>query len=156
MGNICSEDFVDGKLELQFNRDYTEPQTTIPIWIGYVTINKNKYGLILFNIGNDRNIENETDEYFYFREKWLIYDSLTIEFDNQGFLIHWEPGKVLMWGYDQAELNLLSYEYNMNGRIEESKGIFSKWTGHSIRISGIIESYPTGDPHFATGKLRIS
>lgn len=146
---------LQGKISLQYNLDFSGPQTVIPIWIGHITINGETFGIVIFNIGNETSNCMNDDDYISYREKWIIYESINIEFNNQGFLIRWEHENELLWGFDHGQLRLIDNEYRMDGKIEEAHGPFQQWTGHPIHISGIIKLYPSGDPHFASGKVSI-
>ena len=146
---------LQGTISLQYNLDFSGPQTVIPCWIGHITFNGDTYGMVIFNIGNEQSDGVNDEDYIFYKEKWIIYKSINIEFNKQGFLIRWDHENELLWGYDDGQLRLSDNEYKMNGKVEEGFGLFLQWSGHTIRISGIIKLYPSGDPHFASGKVSI-
>ncbi|MFX0079233.1 MAG: hypothetical protein ACFE8O_08340, partial [Candidatus Hermodarchaeota archaeon] len=65
--------------------------------------------------------------------------------------------ELVMWGYDEGITNMANTKYHMSGNIEEASGVFEKYDGRNVHMSGIIiwyEEMPA--PHFAPGTFRIN
>ena len=66
------------------------------------------------------------------------------------------PSELVLWGYDQGQTNIQNSNYHMNGNVEEAFGDFSMWEGRNVYMSGVIEWYGPGEPHYASGTFRIN
>lgn len=145
-----------GEMDLEFNLAWPGPGDVVPDWVGTVTIDGNEYGIAFFAISTGKPFETDRPgSAFFFGEIWRIYDGLDFEFVD-GVLTEFEPGPVVMWGYDTGLTNLKNSKYHMIGSVDEAAFPFEEWVGRSVHMGGVIEWYPFGAPHFAPGMLRIN
>lgn len=146
-----------GDMDLQFNLCWPGPQDVVPEWVGTITIDSEEYGMAFFAIGTGKPFEAaRPGSAFHFGEIWKIYESLDFSFDAAGCLSTFEPGPVVMWGYDTGLTNMANSKYHMNGSVEEAAYPFEEWVGRSVHMGGVIEWYPFGAPQFAPGTFRIN
>ncbi len=142
-----------GDMDLEFNLGWPGPNTTVPVWIGTVMIDGSQYGMVFFNVGSGKPfVDRVQGNVAFFGEIWVIYDWITFNFDTQEFL----HGEVLLWGVDEGVTTRANSKYRMNGSVEGAFGIFEQWDGRNVHMSGTIEFYPFGAPHFAPGVFRIN
>ncbi len=152
-----------GELDTQFNLGWFEYgyQEEIPDWVGTVTIDGQEYGTAFFLTGTGKPFaEQPSDGVLFFEEKWVIYEELDFAFDD-GFLVEFEPGDVLLAGYDRGVTSVANDAYRMNGDVRVANGPFAGWLGRSVHMGGIIEWYDsgpfTGLPYRApVGTMRIN
>lgn len=154
---------LTGSMDLQFDLGWPGYQQETPDWIGTITINKIEYGMVFFAFETGKPFANPAKGgAFFFGEKWVIYDTLDFEFDEDGYLMYFDPGQELLWGYDQG-VTVQNSKYHMTGNVEEAYGIFSMWEGRNVYMSGkiiwqIVDT-PEGPivmPHYAPGSFRIN
>jgi hypothetical protein len=143
-------------MDLEFNLDWPGPhQTDIPDWVGNITIDGTEYGMAFFAIGSGKAfVDVLPGKVHFFEEIWKIYDWVTFNFTTQEL----DHGDILLWGYDvgQTCLNGKNYNYHMNGNVEEANGNFEDWEDRNVHMSGEIEWYEPGAPHYAPGTFRIN
>lgn len=112
--------------------------------------------MAFFAIGTGKPFETDpAGNASFFGEIWRIYDGLNYEFVD-GVLTTFEPGPVVLWGYDTGLTNLANSRYHMNGNAEEAAFLFEEWVGRSVHMNGVIEGYDFDAPHFAPGTFRIN
>ena len=136
-----------GEMNLEFNLAWPGPSETIPDWFGTITINGIEYGMLFYNFWTGKpfanpfkgNVDHPT---IFFGERWEISDLAT--------------GELLLWGYDDGVTTVVNNKFRMNGNVVGAFGIFEGWEGRSVHMSGVIEWYPFGAPHFAVGPFRIN
>jgi len=142
-----------GVMDLEFNLGWSVPSSSIPEWVGTITIDDDPYGMAFFNSDSGKPFGDPfTGSVLFFGEIWVIYEWVDFDFDTQE-LSH---GDVLLWGYDEGLVTLTNSTYRMNGRVEEASPPFEDREGRNVHMSGIIEWYTFGAPHFAPGTLRIN
>lgn len=145
-----------GTMDLQFNLGFPGPQTEIPDWLGYITINGEEYGMVFFNIGTGKPFAGSpSDSVVFFGEIWVIYEWINIQFDEFG-VAEWTHGSVVLLGTDEGIVSLNNDKYHMTGEVTEAYGEFSEWTGRNVYMSGVIQWYPFGAPQYAPGTFRIN
>ena len=155
-----------GAMDLEFNTAWPGPQDEVPDWVGAITIDGETYGMLFFAIGSGKAFDdNLKGNVHFFEEIWAIYDT---DFDLTSLIpsssaTDWEywlpcnhPDELVLWGYDQGQTNIRTSKYHMTGSVEEAFGEFSVWEGRNVYMSGVIEWYETGGPHYAPGTLRIN
>lgn len=151
---------LSGEMDLQFNLAWPGPNTEIPDWVGTVTIDGADYGMAFFNTGSGKPFTDNPSDVVFFEETWVIYQELEFTFD--GFeLTVFEPGEVVLSGYDRGIVTVPNSRYHMNGDVQAANGDFAGWLGGSVHMSGTIlwgdgTVYPEGAPHYAPGTLRIN
>lgn len=148
-----------GDMDLQFNLGWTEPNETIPVWVGTIAIDGEVYGMAFFNTGTGRPFSDQpNDNVAFFEETWTIYDFETFDFSfgPDGTLTSFEPGDIVLSGYDRGVVSLANGKYRMNGSVEVAEGEFSEWLDRRVHMSGNVEFYPFGAPRFAPGTFRIN
>ena len=152
-----SNSAVRGAIEL--DRNLTWPgrtQTTIPDWIGNVTINGLLYGMAFFQVSTGKPFDSGAQgNAKFFGEIWTIYDSISYQVVYPGNLVSWSHGTVLLNGTDSGNLATTNFMYRMNGVINYSHGIFENYNGHQIHMSGQIYFYSFGTPSSAPGTFQI-
>jgi hypothetical protein len=155
-----------GSMNLEFNLDWFTPgvdPTKVPDWVGSVTIGGNPYGMLFFAIESGKPFDTDPNtKVHFFKEIWAIYlevDLPSIPSSDPGDWADWQPVKnpnvPILWGYDVG-ITTQNSKYHMNGNVEVANGIFSDWVGRNVYMSGDIEWYPNGLPHFAPGTFRIN
>lgn len=148
-----------GDMDVQFNLEWPGPDQGVPIWVGTVTIDGQEYGMAFFNTGTGKPFDDHpSDSVSFFEETWTIYRTLGFEFNDNGGLImdSWEPGEVVLSGYDRGVVSFANSRYRMNGYVEVAADDFAQWVGRRVHMSGVIEFYDFGAPHFAPGVFRIN
>ncbi len=142
-----------GEMDLEFNLGWPGPNPVIPDWVGTVTIDGVQYGMAFFNIGTGKPfVDPFVGKVVFFGEVWVIYEWMSFNFETQE-LLH---GDVLLWGDDQGVTGLANGKYRMNGGVHGAFEHFAELQGRNVHMSGIIEFYPFGAPHFAPGTFRIN
>ena len=109
-----------------------------------------------FGTGTGRSFDSSPSGNVFFEETWVVYDELTWSFDDQGGLVVFEPGDVLLSGYSRGVSNLSNSTYHMNGDVRVAEGPFAEWLGRNSHGMGDLVFYPFGAPQFAPGSLRIN
>jgi hypothetical protein len=155
-----------GAMDLEFNTAWPGPQDEVPDWVGAITIDGEEYGMLFFAIGSGKAFDdNLKGNVHFFEEIWAIYDT---DFDLTSLIpsssaADWEywlpcnhPDELVLWGYDQGQTNIRTSKYHMTGSVEEAFNEFSAGEGRNVYMSGVIEWYETGGPHYAPGTLRIN
>lgn len=152
-----SNSAVRGTIAL--DRNLTWPgrsQTTIPDWIGNVTINGVVYGMAFFQVSTGKPFDSGAQgNAKFFGEIWTIYDSISYHFIAPGNLVSWTPGTVLLNGTDSGNLATTNFLYRMNGVINYAHGVFQMYLGHQVHMNGQILFYPFGAPSAAPGTFQI-
>lgn len=101
-----------GSMDLQFNLAWPGPSEDIPDWVGTVTIDGAEYGMAFFNTGTGKSFDSQPDgNVIFFEETWVIYQELHFVFEevDAGFVLtEFEPGAVLLSGYDRRQQATLS------------------------------------------------
>jgi hypothetical protein len=136
-----------GEMNLEYNLDWAGPSLIVPDWEGTITIDSIQYGMVFYNFWSGKPFafpfKGSADQpVIFFGEKWEIYDLGT--------------GITLMWGFDEGVSTSVNSKFRMNGSVEYATGVFDGWQGRTVHMSGIIELYPFGAPHFAVGPFRIN
>ena len=149
-----------GEMDLQFNLAWPGPQTEVPDWVGTITIDGDVYGMAFFNTGSGKPFDDNPSDVVFFEETWVIYDELTFVFD--GFVLdEFEPGDVVLSGYDRGIVTIPNSWYHMNGDVRVADGDFIRSLGRNVHMSGDIvwgdgTVYPLGAPQYAPGVFRIN
>lgn len=101
----------------------------------------------------------------FFEEIWAIYDTdfdLTsrIPISSAAVWDDWrpcnDPEELVLWGHDKGQTNVRTSKYHMTGSVEVAFSDFSMWEGRNVYMSGVIDWYGSGMPHYALGTLRIN
>jgi hypothetical protein len=151
---------LHGEMDLQFNLAWPGPQTEIPDWVGTITIDDDVYGMAFFNTGSGKPFEDNPSDVVFFEETWVIYDELAFTFD--GFVLtEFDPGEVVLSGYDRGIVTIPNSSYHMNGDVRVAEGELAGWLGRNVHMSGEIvwgdgTVYPLGAPQYAPGAFRIN
>jgi len=144
-------------MDLQFNLGYPGPQADIPDWVGHITIDGHQYGMAFFNIGTGKPFDSQNSgKNVFFGELWFIYESITLQFNDNGVLTSWSNGSVLLAGNDQGVVTLANFKYHMNGEVTTARGGFQAYLGNQVHMSGEIQWYSFGAPRNAPGEFRIN
>ena len=139
-----------GEMELEFNLGRIAGS---PAWVGEITIDGSPYPMAFFNIGSGKPfVVPAKGSVVFFGEIWKIYDWMTFDFVSQTLV----EGPVLLWGTDEGVVTFANGKYRMNGSVEGASGNFVGWEGRNVHMSGAIEFYPFGAPHFGPGTFRIN
>jgi hypothetical protein len=144
-----------GTMDLEFNLLWPGPNVwESPDWVGTITFDSVEYDMVFFAFGSGKPFvsSNPSESVHFFAEIWAIYE--WISFDWETGIID-EHGDLLMWGYDYGVTNLVNSKYHMNGDVQFDE-LFGKYVGRSVHMSGIIEWYDFGAPHYAPGTFRIN
>ncbi|MEA3509946.1 MAG: hypothetical protein U9R51_00785 [Actinomycetota bacterium] len=145
-----------GEMDLEFNLAWPGPQDVVPDWVGTVTFDGDEFGIAFFLLGTGKPFEvDPPGQAGFFGEIWRIYDGLDYELVD-GVLTVFEPGPVVMWGYDTGMVSLKNSKYHMNGSVEYAGHDFEEWLGRSVHMGGVIEWYDFGAPQFAPGTFRLN
>jgi hypothetical protein len=155
VASVSARQPLEGTMDLQFNLGWPGPQDVIPDWVGTVTIEGDQYGMAFFLLGSGKPFAEGRGKASFFGEKWVIYESLEFEFDEEGYLTLFDAGAVLLWGYDTGVTIAANSKYHMTGSVEHAAGPFSEWAGRGVFMSGVIAWYPSGWPQYAPGALRL-
>jgi hypothetical protein len=147
-----------GDLDTQFNLGWPGYQEEIPDWVGTVTIDGQDYGTAFFLTGTGKPFaEQPPGGVLFFEETWVVYEELDFAFDDTGVLVQFEPGDVLLSGYDRGVMSAANAAYRMNGDVSVANGPFADWLGRSVHMGGVIEFYDFGLPYRApVGTIRIN
>ena len=142
-----------GYMDLEFNLDWPGPGPDIPDWVGTITINGVDYPMAFFNIGSGKPFDDPfTGNALQFGEIWKIYDWMTFDFVSQTLV----EGPILLWGTDEGVTTFADSGYRMNGTVGGAAGLFDGLLGRRVHMSGTIEWYPSGAPHYAPGTFRVN
>jgi hypothetical protein len=148
-----------GTMDLQFNLAWPGPSEEVPDWVGTVTIDGVEYGMAFFNTGTGKPFESQpSGGVVFFEETWVIYQDLHFAFEevDAGFVLtEFEPGDVLLSGYDRGVVTLANGSYRMNGFVEEANGPYESWLGRQVHMSGTVIFSAQGAPNFAPGVFRL-
>jgi hypothetical protein len=136
------------------------PQEEIPDWVGTVTLDGETYGIAFFNTGTGKPFAEKPGRNLFFEETWTVYEELDFAFED-GFLVTFEPGDVLMSGYDSGVSVSANSTFRMSGDIRVANGEFAAWLGRGAHMMGAMELYPpdhdhAGLPHRASGPFRAN
>lgn len=145
-----------GDMDLQFNLGWPGPSETIPDWVGTITIDGAEYGMAFFNTGTGKPFDEQPAHNVFFEETWAIYATLDFSFDAAGVLETFEPGDVVLSGYDRGITTVQNSTYRMNGDVRVTDDAFAEWMGRSVHMSGDIVWYDFGAPQYAPGTFRIN
>ena len=145
-----------GEMDLQFNLAWPGPSETIPDWVGTITVDGDEFGMAFFNTGTGKPFAEQPSHNVFFEETWAIYDGLDFSFNPDGTLDTFEPGEIVLSGYDRGITTVKNSKYHMNGDVQVAEGDFADWLGRSVHMRGDIVWYPFGAPHFAPGVFRIN
>ena len=148
-----------GEMELQFNPGWPGPGEVEPVWVGTVTIDDHEYGMAFFNTGTGKPFDAPpSDSVSFFEETWTIYRTLSFEFNDDGTLNmdEWEPGEVVLSGYDRGVFSVANSKYRMNGYVEVAADDFEERIGSRVHMSGVLEYADNGAPQYAPGVIRIN
>jgi hypothetical protein len=150
---------VTGSMDLEFNLGWFDygPQDEVPDWVGTITIDGEEYGMAFFAIGSGKPFASDPNtSLHFFEEIWKIYETLDYSFDENGVLQTFVEGPIVLSGHDSGVTNLVNDKYHMTGTVEDAAEPFSDQFGRIVFMSGIIEWYPSGPPHYAPGTFRIN
>lgn len=132
-----------GEVWLEFNLAWPGPQGDIPDWIGTIIIDGVEYDMLFFNLGSGKAfVDPFRGTVIFFGEIWKVFDP--------------DSGELLLWGDDEGVTTTANSKYRMNGNVYGAFGRFTGLEGRKVHISGVIEWYPFGAPHFAPGTFRIN
>lgn len=145
-----------GTMDLQFNLAWPGPNEVVPDWVGTITIDGDEYGMAFFNTGTGKPFDEQPADNVFFEETWAIYETLDFSFTPDGFLDEFEPGDVVLSGYDRGISVLVNASYRMNGDVRVAEGEFAEWLGRHVHMSGDLVFYPFGAPQYAPGTFRIN
>jgi len=149
-----------GTMDLQFNLAWPGPSVEVPDWVGTVTIDGVEYGMAFFNTGTGKPFDSQpSDGVIFFEETWVIYQDLHFAFEEieAGFILtEFEPGEVLLSGYDSGVVVLANGSYRMNGFVEEAYDPYASWLGRQVHMSGTVLFSAQGAPNFAPGMIRLN
>ena len=146
-----------GTADTQFNLGFPGPQDEIPDWVGHININGVNYGIVFYNLGTGKSLNNKADvNTVFFTEQWVVFSSIDIHFNDQGVLTDWSHGSIVMSGDDTGVVSIANSHYVMNGEVRVANGIFNIYQGHTVHISGTVQWYDFGAPQFAHGPFRIN
>lgn len=152
-----------GTMELQFNLDWPGPSEEIPDWVGTVTIDGTEYGMAFFNTGTGKPFDSQPNGgVIFFEETWVIYEQLDFTFERiddqiEGFrLTEFNPGDVLLSGYDRGVVSLANGGYRMNGFVEVAEDPYESWLDRQVHMSGVVEFSAEGAPLYAPGTFRLN
>lgn len=164
---VQAKKHVYGAMDLEYNLLWPGYQTGVPDWVGSITIDGEEYGMLFFAFWTGKPFDDPAQGMaFFFGEIWAIYDMGDADFPGipNGEVADWEywlpandPAELVMWGYDEGITNMANTNYHMGGNIEEASGVFEKYDGRNVHMSGIIiwyEEMPA--PHYAPGTFRIN
>lgn len=146
---------VRGTITLDRNLSWPGPQTSTPDWIGFVNIDGVQYGMAFFHITTGKPFTNGAKGTArFFGEIWTIYDTINYQLNN-GNLVSWTPGTILLNGTDSGVVTTSNTLYRMNGEINFVQGNFAMYLGYQVHMSGHIVFYPSGVPEAAPGVFQI-
>jgi hypothetical protein len=149
-----------GTMDLQFNLGSLEPGDEVPGWVGTVTIDGVDYGMAFFNLGTGKPFDSQpSGGVIFFEETWVIYQDLHFVFEEVegGFILtEFDPGDVLLSGYDRGVVTVANGTYRMNGFVEEANGPYTSWLGRQVHMSGTVIFSAQGAPNFAPGTFRLN
>lgn len=146
---------VRGTITLDRNLSWPGPQTSTPDWIGFVNINGVQYGMAFFHITTGKPFTNGAKGTAkFFGEIWTIYDTISYQLNN-GKLVSWTHGTILLNGTDSGVVTTSNTLYRMNGEINYAIGNFAMYLGYQVHMSGHIVFYPSGAPEAAPGVFQI-
>ena len=139
-----------GEMELEFNLDFGAEGADFAhiTWVGTINFDGAVYGMAFIPTN-----AKDVGVVHHFWEDWLIYpyDSENPFFlFEDGFLTEFDPDPPVLWGTDKG-ISSPNDKYRMNGTIDGAEEPFEEWLGRSVHMSGTIEWYPFGAPHFAPG-----
>ena len=147
-------------MDLQFNLAWPGPSTEVPDWVGTVTIDGAEYGMAFFNTGTGKPFDSQPDGgVIFFEETWVIYESLDFVFEeiDEGFVLtDFEPGDVLLSGYDRGVVTLANGSYRMNGFVEEANDPVGHWLDRQVHMSGTVIFSGQGARLYAPGTFRLN
>lgn len=149
-----------GAMDLQFNLAWPGPSEEIPDWVGTVTIDGVEYGMAFFNTGTGKPFASQPKGgVIFFEETWVIYHDLHFAFEetDAGFVLtEFEPGDVLLSGYDRGVVSLANGAYRMNGFVEEANDPYASWLDRQVHMSGTVMFSAQGAPLYAPGTFRLN
>lgn len=139
-----------GDMELEFNLEFGVAGTDFAhiTWVGTIDFDGDVYGMAFVPTG-----AKDVGKVHHFWEDWFIYpydaDNPFFTFEN-GVLTEFDPEDPVLWGTDKG-VSSPNDKYRMNGSIDGAEDPFTEWVGRNVHMSGIIEWYPFGAPHYAPG-----
>lgn len=157
--NVQAVKPLEATTDVQFNLGYPGPQDQIPDWVGHLYVDGMEYGIIFYNVGTGKPFTTQNGgQTVFFKEEWIVFASIDYQFDSQGVLQpDWSAGPILMSGNDQGVVSLANSAFRMNGLVQYATGPFQNYQDLSVHMSGIVQWYPSGAPHYAlNGNFRIN
>lgn len=152
--SACGERPLRGELDLQFNLGIENGPHPGISWLGTIEFGDEVYGLAAFPVASWT-----VQHLGFFAETWSIYPydeaEPFFEFSDEGFLVRFEPGDVLMSGFDVGFTDLNRNRYRSWGVVDEASGPFADLVGHRANGKGKIKMYDFGAPESAIGILKI-
>ena len=152
-----------GSMELTFNLG-PNPDCPDIAWLGTIEINGDLYDMAFFPIGTGKPFDSDpSTSVHFFEEIWTIYELGTFDYE---FVETPEGVHVLatcdaslavpvLSGHDVGTTSLKASRYRMNGAVDFADGPFAGMEGHKVHMSGTVEWYPFGAPHYAPGDFRL-
>jgi len=138
-------------------------------WIGTITIDGDMYDMAFFPQGTGKPFDSDpSTSVHFFEEIWTIYELGTLDYEFTNYPDPDVPGGVdilttcildeavpVLSGDDSGTTSIKASRYRMNGKVDFAEGVFAGLEGHKVHMSGTVEWYPFGAPHFAPGDFRL-
>lgn len=150
---VSADEPLVGDMELEFNLEFGTGLFPAISWVGTVDFDGDVYGIAFFPTG-----AKDVGTVHHFWEDWAIYpyDAGDPFFTfTGGVLTEFAPEPPVLEGYDRGTA-MKNNRYRMNGSVTGVADPFEEWLGRNVHMSGVIEWYEFGAPHFAPGTFRVN
>jgi hypothetical protein len=132
-------------------------------WLGTITFGDDVYDMTFVPVGTGKPFDEDPNtSIHFFEEIWTIYELGTFDYqfteiDGVHILTACNDTDAVpvLSGHDSGTTSIKASRYRMNGEVDFADGPFAGLEGHKVHMSGTVEWYPFGAPHFAPGDFRL-
>jgi hypothetical protein len=165
---VSADPPMRGTMDLTFNLgppDGSPPAQCPEIaWLGTIAFGDEVYDMAFIPVGTGKPFdEDPSTSIHFFEEIWIIYELGTFDYkfttmpDGVDILTTCddELAVPVLSGHDSGTTSIKASRYRMKGEVDFAAGDFAGLEGHKVHMSGTVEWYPFGAPHFAPGDFRV-
>ena len=159
---VSADPPMRGTMELTFNLG-PNPDCPDIAWLGTIEIDGNLYDMAFVPVGTGKPFDSDpSTSVHFFEEIWTIYELGTFDYEFTEIdgvdvltICNDEFAVPVLSGHDSGTTSLKASRYRMKGEVDYADGPFAGLEGHKVHMSGTVEWYPFGAPHFAPGDFRL-
>jgi hypothetical protein len=158
---VSADPPMRGTMDLTFNLGH--PDCADIAWLGTITIDGDLYDMAFVPVGTGKPFDEDPNtSIHFFEEIWTIYELGTFDYvftEIEGVDVlttcNDEFAVPVLSGHDSGTTSIKASRYRMNGEVDFAAGDFAGLEGHKVHMSGTVEWYPFGAPHFGPGDFRL-